>query len=113
MILTSIIIFYYYSFFLWIYIFFYRCKQQVVSFVATTITEPDLFGPTGLSDLIKYLGIGIGGGTCDPILVFLMKELIDELITLNCFESVYIYYSYYYDYYYYYCFNILYRLLNK
>jgi hypothetical protein len=59
-----------------------------VSFVATALTEPDLFGPSGLNDLMKQIGAGLGGGSTDPVLVFLMKDLVDELIGLESFESV-------------------------
>lgn len=66
----------------------FSCKKQLVSFVATSLTEPDIFGTTGLTDLTKCLGVGSGGGNCDPSLVFLMKELAAELETLNRLESV-------------------------
>jgi hypothetical protein len=64
------------------------CKKLLVSLVATALTEPDLFGPSGLIDLMKLIGVGLGGGSTDPVLVFLMKDLVDELISQNAFESV-------------------------
>lgn len=66
----------------------YSCRKLLVSFVATALTEPDIFGPSGLSDLMKQLGYGLGGGSTDPVLVFLMKDLVDELIGLDSFETV-------------------------
>lgn len=64
------------------------CRKLLVSFVATALTEPDIFGPSGLSDLMKQLGYGLGGGSVDPVLVFLMKDLVDELTGLDSFEMV-------------------------
>ena len=64
------------------------CKRLLVSFVATALTEPDLFGPSGLNELMKQIGIGLGGGSTDPVLVFLMKDLVDELIGLESFDTV-------------------------
>jgi hypothetical protein len=64
------------------------CKKLLVSLVATALTEPDLFGSSGLGDLMKQIGIGLGGGATDPVLVLLMKDLVDELVGLDAFESV-------------------------
>ncbi len=62
------------------------CRKQIISFVVSSLTEPDVFGPTGLIDLLKTLGsASLDAGNA---LSMLMRELADELYAQKLFDEV-------------------------
>mmetsp|Transcript_22473 Transcript_22473/g.32803 ORF Transcript_22473/g.32803 Transcript_22473/m.32803 type:complete len:1051 (+) Transcript_22473:62-3214(+) len=60
------------------------CKEQIVSFLASAVNEPDIFGQSGLSDLLKILGQAGG----DVVITTLMREFADEMTNHGSFDEV-------------------------
>lgn len=62
------------------------CRKQIVTFLVSSLTEPDIFGPnseTALADLYQLLSTDNSG-----MMPTLLKDLADELSEQNALESV-------------------------
>ncbi len=65
-------------------IYGFRCKQQLVSFLASSIVQPDVFGASSQNSLAEFYNLLMDESTPN----FLIKDIIDELINQSALQEV-------------------------
>jgi len=65
------------------------CKIQIVRFLASALTDKDFGGIQGQGEFVRTLGVEVGqGGASGSFLSVLLKELAEELSSLDMFTEV-------------------------
>lgn len=77
----------------YLYLNFYltcSCKIQITRFLASALTDEDFGGVQSQMEFVRTLGVEAsqGGGGGASFLVALLKDLAEELSTLEMFDEV-------------------------
>lgn len=67
---------------------FFSCKTQITRFLASALTDEDFGGAQGQAEFVRTLGMESQGGGGGSGLGVLLKELAEELVTLEMFDEV-------------------------